>query len=137
MPYKDKERNLECMREWHATHKEHERQYNVNYRERKNECQQSRRIILKENGLCIVCRQPRSENSSLYCLLHLSRAIRVHRKMNNNPEYRERQKVYSKNKYYQFKSENKCASCGMPLNEESRRGVYCINCRTSLDRISY
>jgi len=102
MPYKDKERTREYIRQRRASH--------------------------VKNGLCIDCNQPLAKGSKSRCLLHLDRCMRARRKYYANAEYKLVVQEYSRARYYKLKAENRCVRCGKPLDDESRIGARCINC---------
>ena len=81
----------------------------------------------REKGLCIECNRPATGGHTL-CLFHLDYKRRGQRKLDRNPKNKERRRLYDKVTYYKRKSENRCVDCGMPLSEESRIGICCINC---------
>lgn len=122
MPYKDKHnpKYMEYRRQW-ARQKYH-----------------NARELHKERGIClnIACTNSKSENS-VYCLFHLDLSNRRAKKTRSKPSVREYNKVAKKIKYYKRKSENKCVNCGMPLSEESRAGIKCINCYNSCEKTNY
>ena len=112
MPYKDKEKrkinHRLWMREYYARH--------------------------KRNGLCLRCNQPQAE-LHVYCLLHISQHNK--RIRNLTPEARIKKNLYKKNMKHKRILENRCVDCNMPLNEESRMGVRCINCNIRKYKTGY
>ena len=82
----------------------------------------------REKGLCIECNRSCAKNST-QCLFHLDYKRRLDKRLyNSRPEIRDRRKILVKNRQLRLKSQNRCVGCGMPLSDESRAGIYCINC---------
>jgi len=146
MPYRNKEQAREGGKRYREKHKEQERirkriwsqnnpekikayrqKHGKKYRENhKEELQKYKEERIKK-GLCLECGLPALPNR-LFCGLHLSlRRIKIKNYL-KNPTNKERNKNNVLNRYYRIKQENKCWGCGMPLNEESRRGIYCVTC---------
>jgi hypothetical protein len=87
----------------------------------------------KEKGMCLNCSQPALLNFD-YCWRHLY----THHKSDKEWHRRnaEHQKIVQLERRKRYKLENRCVSCGMPLNEESRLGFQCINCAQRITGIS-
>jgi len=81
----------------------------------------------KKDGLCSDCNQL-SVNGSSRCLFHLDFQRRWQRQARKNPDVRNSKNMYDRGRQHKLKLENKCVKCGMPLDNESRMGVRCVNC---------
>jgi len=103
MPIKDKAKRAEYSKQWKQQH--------------------------KALGLCRDCTRPAAISSKKYCLYHLDVRHRSDKRLRLIPARREYLLTYCRVRYYRLKDENKCPSCGMPLNEESHIGIYCLNCQ--------
>jgi hypothetical protein len=111
-----KEHLRECSKNYRATHKVEYATYYKTWRDNR-----------KKQGLCTHCNLPSVEGLTL-CLRHLDATRRYLKKYFAIPTIRESHHNYNKQRRLLLKKNNQCMSCGMPLNEESRRGVYCVNC---------
>jgi len=108
--------------------KEYSREWHREYIEKHGESASTTRGNKhKENGLCYRCCRPRIEGSIL-CLFHASYNTQANRKYRKQSEKRQIHNEYGKERYHKLKLENKCVTCGMSLNEESRMGIWCLTC---------
>ena len=140
MPYKDKEKKKEYNRRYRIAHREKIDAWNKQYHQERrvyfNNLQNIRMRNRKKDGICQDCKQLRSANS-VYCLFHLIQARRSKKRSLRNERNREKANERSRVRYYKLKEANKCVECGMPLNEESRRGIRCINCYNLISKVNY
>jgi len=96
-------------------------------KEKKREYDRQRRLSRRKSGLCRDCNLSQFGDSR-YCLFHLEKQRHYAKKNRNKPEVIMYRKKWTKENYYNRKSENKCTHCGMPLNAESCMGSVCLNC---------
>ena len=117
MAYKDKEKA-----------REHQKIYDQLHRKDITDYKREWRFRHAVSGLCKECNNPVLEGSVL-CPLHWSKErIRGRYRYNDNMQYRQMQSKNSQKRKSKLKEENKCISCGMPLDEESRVGYACLTC---------
>lgn len=120
MPY-DKEKRSKYNKRYREIHKEKFREYQRQY-------MRDRVKKHHELGLCNKCNKPSLKNR-LFCALHLSKeAVATRGRQRNNTAYRDGRKERQIKRTDKLKRENKCVTCAMPLNDESRMGIYCLTC---------
>jgi hypothetical protein len=79
----------------------------------------------KSDGICRDCGEKVSHGFVLCASCNYENTRRVKRRY---VESRTHILKYQKNRRLVFIEQNKCARCGMPLNEESRMGKECLTC---------
>jgi len=136
MTYEDKEKRRATLRKYYLSHVEQRKEYARHYRTEHSEYAKQWENSHRENGLCIHCNQPQIKDS-IYCFFHLYKVRLRSRKSYRKPENLERKRIYGKTRKDRLKSENKCVSCSMPLDEESRMGILCLNCYNSFNKTGY
>ena len=109
--------------------KEKKREYNRQYN-------RLRRKSHPEKGLCYSCNQPHMKDS-VFCIYHRDYNRRCTRRTRTNPEVREKHNRQERVRKMKLKIENRCVCCGMPLNDEIRMGLRCLNCYNSAHKTGY
>ena len=118
--------------------KEDKKQYYLQHKEYFNKLDVIRAKIRRDNrranGLCSKCNQPHSENST-YCLFHLIYCGMQKRNSRKKLKNRISVSQRNKNRRIKLKAENRCTACGMPLDDESRMGLQCVNCQNRIVKL--